>query len=93
MYQKDIVDRGTGACHFTFHLSLMEEGGNGSLHSHPHSEHLLMVLKGELKVRNPIEECNVPEGSAVLIYPGEEHEIINVFPGLTKYIVVYSPPR
>ena len=74
-------------------LSIMEKGGYGQLHSHPHSEHLLLVVKGELIVRNSKESHRLPVDSAILIYPGEEHEIINSFDGTSEYWVVYSPPR
>jgi len=93
LFQKDIVGTPEGAKNFTFHLSIMEKGGHGQLHSHPHSEHLLLVTKGELIVRNSKESHRLPVDSAILIYPGEEHEIINSFDGTSEYWVVYSPPR
>lgn len=93
LYQMDIVDRQVGAESFSFHLSVMEEDGIGSLHSHPHSEHLLMVVKGELELRNDRETQRVPAGAAVLVFPGEDHEVVNVFSGASEYYVIYSPPR
>lgn len=93
LFQKDIVDSGTGATHFTFHLSIMEQGGYGALHSHPHSEHLLVLLDGEIEVRNRSESHRLTPGKALMILPQEEHEVINTHPGTSRYYVVYSPPR
>ncbi len=93
LFQKDIVGAPEGAKAFTFHLSIMEKGGHGQLHTHPHSEHLLVVRQGELIVRNSKESHRVPVDSAILIYPGEEHEIINSYDGTSEYWVIYSPPR
>lgn len=94
LFQKDIVDgKSTDATHFTFHLSHMDKGGSGKLHSHPHSEHLLMVVAGELEVRNGGEAHRVTPGKAILVMPGEEHEIVNQNDGPSTYYVVYAPPR
>ena len=93
LYQKDIFDEKDGARHFTFHYSLMEKGGHGQLHSHPHSEHVLMVAEGSLVVRNDKESHALSPGMAILIMPTEEHEIINSLDGRTVYYVIYAPPR
>ena len=47
LYQKDIFDKKDGATQFSFHLSIMEKGGHGQLHLHPHSEHAILVIKGQ----------------------------------------------
>lgn len=93
LWQKDIFDVASGARHFSFHLSIMEKGGHGQLHDHPHSEHVLFVAEGSLEVRNSQESHALEPGMAVLILPGEKHEIINSFAGTTKYYVIYAPPR
>ena len=93
LFQKDIVDDSLGAKHFTFHLSVMEKGGYGALHSHPHSEHLLLVVEGRIEVRNASESHVLDPGKALLISPGEAHEVVNTHPGTSSYYVVYSPPR
>lgn len=66
----------------------MEKGGHGHRHTHPHSAHLLVVRKGELIVRNSAESYRVPKDSAILFYPGEEHEIINSHDGTSQYWVI-----
>ncbi|HBG15910.1 MAG TPA: hypothetical protein DDW93_03945 [Firmicutes bacterium] len=71
----------------------MEEGGYGTSHSHPDSEHFLLVISGELELRNDREIHRAPAGAGVLVYPGDVHEVINVNQGPTEYYVIYSPPR
>ena len=93
LFQKDIFDRKDGAERFSFHLSIREKGGHGALHSHPHSEHVLLVVEGSLEVRNTTENHPLAEGMAILIMPGEPHEIINTRDGVTRYYVIYAPQR
>jgi mannose-6-phosphate isomerase-like protein (cupin superfamily) len=93
LFQKDIFDAKDGAKRFSFHLSIMEEGGHGSLHSHPHSEHVLLVVSGSLRVCNESESHELGEGMSILIMPGELHEIINTRKGVTQYYVIYAPQR
>lgn len=93
LFQKDIFDKKDGAEKFSFHLSIMEEGGHGALHEHPHSEHVLLVLEGSLEVKNATESHALTEGMAILIMPCELHEIINTRKGVTQYLVIYAPQR
>ena len=93
LYHKDIFAEKDGTKNLTFHHALMEKGGHGQLHSHPHSEHVLMVAEGSLEVRNDKESHALTPGMAILIMPTEEHEIINSFDGRTVYYVIYGPPR
>ncbi|HCO48809.1 MAG TPA: hypothetical protein DIT55_05075 [Spirochaetaceae bacterium] len=93
LFQKDIFDKKDGAEKLSFHLSIMEEGGHGALHEHPHSEHVLLVLEGSLEVKNATESHSLTEGMAILIMPCELHEIINTRKGVTQYLVIYAPQR
>ena len=79
---------------FEIIYSETKKGNVGSMHSHPHSEHMQYVLEGELTIITPDkEEYEVPAGSAILIRPGEQHEVYNTYDGTTKYLVVYADPR
>lgn len=93
IYHKDIATRKHGFNNFSLQLALMGEGQRGLLHSHSDNEHVLLVIEGELEVFNAGEVHSVPPGTALLIHPGEEHEVVNVYPGTTKYYVIYSPPK
>lgn len=93
LYHRHIVDDKIGVNNFTFHYAKMEEGGFGSLHSHSESEHFLLVISGELELRNEEESHSVPAGTGIMVYPGEMHEVVNVNEGATEYYVIYSPPR
>ncbi|NLY90332.1 MAG: cupin domain-containing protein [Firmicutes bacterium] len=93
LYHRNIIDRSVGAENFTFHYAKMEEGGFGVSHSHPESEHFLLVISGELELRNDQESHRVPAGTGILIFPGEVHEVVNINQGPTEYFVIYSPPN
>ncbi len=93
LYHKNIIDKDVGVSNFTFHYAKMEEGGFGKSHSHPESEHFLLVISGELELRNNQETHRAPAGSGILVYPGEIHEVVNVNQGPTEYYVIYSPPK
>lgn len=93
LHHRNILDESVGVKNVTFHYALMEEGGHGQLHSHDVNEHFLLVISGELELRNEEESLRAPAGSGILVYPGEKHEVINRNAGSTEYYVIYSPPR
>ena len=89
-----IANHDNGFHKFEIIYSETKKGNVGSMHSHPHSEHMQYVFEGSLKIVTPDKrEYNVPAGSAILIPPGEEHEVYNTYDGTTKYLVVYAAPR
>ena len=57
-------------------------------HLHEDSEHLFVVLKGELGVKSAEGEIRVKPGEAVFVYPGEVHGIFNAGGGEIEYIAV-----
>lgn len=93
LYHKIAVDGKGEAKNFEVIFSRMEKGGIGFLHDHPHSDHILMVQQGELVIKNETEEHHVTPGKALVVLPGEKHEVHNVYDGDTHYFVVYAPPR
>lgn len=93
LYHQIAVDGKGEAKNFEIIFSRMEKGGIGYLHDHPHSEHFLLVLDGELVIKNETETHKVTAGNALLVLAGEKHEVHNNYDGDTRYFVVYSPPR
>jgi len=92
LFHRIIVGPETGGRQFEFIISSMGPEGHGPLHSHPHSEHILVVTKGKLKLSNKEEEHIVNEQQGILLEPGEEHEVFNINGSITEYFVVYAPP-
>jgi mannose-6-phosphate isomerase-like protein (cupin superfamily) len=66
----------------------METSGKTDLHSHENTEHLFIVMKGELGVKTNNGDVCVRPGEAVLISSGELHGNFNASKGETEYIVV-----
>jgi quercetin dioxygenase-like cupin family protein len=88
-----VMDGKTTNKNFEFIFSTMDKGGHGKLHNHPHSEHVLMVQKGQLTLSNETEKHVLDAGQGVFVDVGEYHQVDNTFDGETDYLVVYSPPR
>ncbi len=79
---------------FEIICSTTAEGGVGAWHSHDKQEHMQMVIEGSLRINTRSgEHFDLGPGEAILIHPGEEHEVVNTNKGTTKYMVVYAPPR
>lgn len=89
-----VANKESGFNNFEILYSHLPKDGIGRMHSHPHSEKLQLVLSGSLQIVSATDEkYDVPAGSGILFAPGEEHEVINTYDGVTEYIVVYSPGR
>lgn len=83
-----IADASIGAKTMVTALTRMASNGNVDPHTHENTEHLFIVLKGELGVKTSQGEIRVKPGEAVFIYPGELHGNFNAGGGDTEYIAV-----
>ncbi len=89
-----IANHDNGYDKFEIMYSETIKGNVGHMHSHPHSEHMQLVLEGSLRILGKDGTTyEVPAGSAILIHPGEAHEVYNTYDGTTRYLVVYADPR
>lgn len=66
----------------------MEPTGRTDLHTHENTEHLFIVMKGELGIKTSQGEVCVKPGEAVLISPKELHGNFNALKEKTEYIIV-----
>lgn len=66
----------------------MESSGRTDLHTHENTEHIFVVLRGELGVKTNEGEVCVKPGEAVLISPKELHGNFNASKEKTEYIIV-----
>jgi quercetin dioxygenase-like cupin family protein len=66
----------------------MEPSGRTSLHTHDNTEHLFIVINGELGVKTSQGEFRVRSGEAAMISPGEVHGNFNASNGNTEYLLV-----
>jgi mannose-6-phosphate isomerase-like protein (cupin superfamily) len=63
-----------------------------SLHSHPNSEQVYVIVRGRGQMIVGGEEQEVREGTMVLIPPGAEHAIRNPGPERLMYVSATAPP-
>jgi mannose-6-phosphate isomerase-like protein (cupin superfamily) len=71
----------------------MEADGGAELHTHERCEHILYLLDGELQVNDGERLHVVSEGQALVVEPGDPHEITGTRRGIdATYVVVTIPP-
>ena len=88
-----MANRDGGWTKFEIICSTTEKGGVGDWHKHD-EEHMQMVFEGSLRINSRDgKSYDLGPEEALLIRPGEEHEVVNTHDGQTKYFVVYAPPR
>jgi quercetin dioxygenase-like cupin family protein len=69
-------------------LVRMDPNGYTDPHSHDDTEHLFIVLKGELGVKGSEGEVRIKPGEAVFVNPKQIHENFNAGGGEIEYISV-----
>lgn len=90
---QEIAGRSLGAKSCDVKLGVYEPGGRSIFHSHPHSEHVLYILEGQLTaVDEAKNEATAFKGQALYIPSGEVHMAENRGEGQTRYIAVTAPP-
>ncbi len=89
-----LVNKDDGFVNMEVICSKMDKGAVGKSHSHPGKEHVMIVYEGSLRINTPDgKHYDILPGNALLMKPGEEHEVVNTNDGETHYMVIYSPPR
>jgi len=70
-----------------------EPGGRSIFHSHPHSEHVLYILEGQLTVVDGTKnEATAFQGEALYVPANEGHMAKNRGSVPTRYLAVTAPP-
>jgi len=68
-----------GAPTFAMRLFEVEPGGCTPHHAHPF-EHEIMILEGNLTVAGAADELPLGPGDALMLLPGETHQLRNLSP-------------
>ncbi len=90
---QEIAGATVGAKTCEVKLGVYEPGGKSIVHSHPHSEHVLYVLEGQLTVVDGAKrEVTAFAEQAVYVPAGEIHMAENRGAIATRYIAVTAPP-
>ncbi len=66
-------------------------GSQQSLHSHPHSEQVYVIIRGSGRMIVAGEEQVVEAGALIFIPPGSEHAIYNPGPEQLSYVSAAAP--
>ncbi len=83
-----IADVAMGAKTMVVAFTRMDPNGYTDPHAHENSEHLFIVLKGELGVKSSQGDIRVKAGEAIFVSPGEIHGNFNPGGGEVEYIAV-----
>jgi len=70
----------------------MPKDGYAEPHYHPHSEHIYIILEGEMIINNGEVELTVPKGAAAHVGKGEPHKVTSNGKDDVKYIIITVPP-
>jgi quercetin dioxygenase-like cupin family protein len=90
---REIAGRIVGARSCEVKLGVYEPGGRSIVHSHPHSEHVLYILEGQLTLIDGAKnELTAVQDQALYVPAGEVHMAENRGAGRTLYIAVTAPP-
>jgi len=90
---QEIAGKLIGAKTCEVKLGVYEPGGRSIVHTHPHSEHVLYILEGQLTVIDGAKnEATAFAEQALYVPAGEVHMAENRGAGHTRYIAVTAPP-
>jgi quercetin dioxygenase-like cupin family protein len=92
VFSRQIFGPSVGANHVGVYYCVMLAGGGGEMHRHAGAEHVLYVLRGEVKVRGDKDTFIVHTGEALIIGPDETHQFTGTGQMDCEYLVVTSPP-
>lgn len=71
----------------------VEPNGGAEMHDHDRSEHIFLVLDGELQVDDGEQKHVVSAGQAMVIEPGEPHQVTGTGGEVDcTYVVITIPP-
>jgi mannose-6-phosphate isomerase-like protein (cupin superfamily) len=71
----------------------MKADGGADMHTHDKQEHIFYVLEGEVQVNDGTRTHVVSAGQAMVIEPGDPHEVTGTRKGIdARYVVITIPP-
>ncbi len=90
---QEIAGKALGAKTCDVKISSYAPGGRCTAHAHPHSEHVLYVLQGQLTaIDGAGKEATAFAGQALYIPAGELHWSENRGAEECRYVAVTAPP-
>ena len=92
VYAREIWGPASGGRMMTVLHNEMRAAGGAEMHAHSESEHVFVVLAGELCVTNGKESCTVHAGEALVIEPGEPHQVTGNGRVDCTYLAITCPP-
>ncbi len=92
-YSQEIRGPNTGTRELSVLFCGMKADGGAEMHTHDKQEHIFYILEGEVQVTDGEQTQIVSAGQAMIIEPGDPHEVTGSHRGVdAKYIVITIPP-
>jgi quercetin dioxygenase-like cupin family protein len=92
-YSQEIRGPNTGNPDISVLFCGMEADGGAEMHTHDEQEHIFYVLEGKVQLNDGEQTHVVSAGQAMVIEPGDPHEVTGTGRGTdAKYIVITIPP-
>ncbi|HPK15918.1 MAG: Cupin domain protein [Firmicutes bacterium ADurb.Bin248] len=92
VFAREIWGPGTGAMKCTVLHNVILADGAADMHVHEESEHVFIIIKGELRCRTDAEDRVYGAGEAFVVLPGVPHEVTSTGKEDGEYYVVSTPP-
>lgn len=92
-YSQEIRGPSTGNEALSVLLCGMKADGGAEMHTHDVQEHIFYIMEGEVQVNDGQGVHVVTAGQAMVIEPGDPHEVTGTHRGIdAKYLVITIPP-
>ena len=92
-YSQEIRGPNTGTRELSVLFCEMKADGGAEMHTHDKQEHIFYILEGEVQVNDGEQTRIASAGQAMVIEPGDPHEVTGSHRGIdAKYIVITIPP-
>ncbi len=92
-YAQEVRGPNSGNKALSVLLCGMKGDGGAQMHTHDVQEHIFYVLDGEVQVNDGKQVHVVTAGQAMIIEPGDPHEVTGTHRGIdAKYLVITIPP-
>lgn len=92
-YSQELRGPNTGNPDLSVLFCGMKADGGAEMHTHDKCEHIFYVVEGEVQVNDGDQLRVVSEGQAMVIEPGDAHEVTGTRRGVdAKYVVITIPP-
>ena len=91
VFAREIWGPSTGATKCTVLHNMIQADGAAEMHVHEESEHIFIIIKGELRCKTDTENNVYGAGESFVVLPGVPHEVSSTGKEDGEYYVISTP--